>query len=250
MKVLEKKENKIAQEMKRIYKRTFQELDVLLADLYVSMMEDGGITPANFYKYDRYTALQATIAELARQLGQKEEIIVANFLKEMYELEFREYADAYLGKEFYQITEEMIEAAVKTNWSGEHFSSRIWDNKNKLVEQLDKIVIDGIALGIDRKKMNRLLLKQFDTQYYCCDRIIRTESNFIYNRAHFDVYEKAGILQYEFLAELDSRTSDKCAAMDGKKFYLTEAQVGWNYPPLHPNCRSTVMPVIKDEGEI
>ena len=248
--MLEKKENKISEEMKRIYKRSFEELDVLLADLYVSMMEDGGITPANFYKYDRYTALQATIAELARQLGHKEEIIVANFIKEMYAEEFREYADAYYPKELYQLTEELIENAVKTNWSGEHFSSRIWNNKQKLVEALDKVVIDGIALGVSRQKMNAMILKQFETQYHCADRIIRTESNFIYNRAHFDIYEKAGVMKYEFLAELDSRTSDKCASMEGKEFYLAEAQVGWNYPPLHPNCRSTVMPVIKDKGEI
>ena len=36
--------------------------------------------------------------------------------------------------------------------------------------------------------------------------------------------------------------------MDGKTFPREKAQVGLNYPPLHPNCRSTTIPVVDDLG--
>ena len=112
------------------------------------------------------------------------------------------------------------------------------------MEALNRVVVNGVALGISRQKMNKMILKEFDTAYYCADRLVRTESMFIYNRAHYDYYKQAGIVQYEFLAEIDNRTSVKCKDHNRKVYYLAEAQVGLNYPPLHPNCRSTVIPVI------
>ena len=245
MKDLEKSEDKIVAELKRIYKRAFNDLDALLADIYVEMAGDGGISSDNLYKANRYSALQAKISELAHKLGQTEEKILANWLKELYKEEFKEFAEFMGDSTFNNVNEDMVEAAVKTNWSGEHFSRRVWDNKSKLVSALDRVIIDGIALGVSRQKMNKMILKQFDVAHYWVDRIVRTESNFIYNRAHFDNYKQAGILKYEFLAEVDSRTSTKCKDHNRKVYYLAEAQVGLNYPPLHPNCRSTVIPVIE-----
>lgn len=244
MKDLEKSENKIVAELKRVYKRAFNELDALLADIYIEMAEDGGISSDNLYKANRYSALQSKISELAYKLGQTEQKILANWLKELYKEEFEKIAEFMGDSTFTNVSEGMVEAAVKTNWSGEHFSKRVWDNKNKLVSALDRVVIDGIALGVSRQKITKKIVKQFEVAHYCAERIVRTESNFIYNRAHLDNYKQAGILKYEFLAEVDSRTSAQCKKQDRQVYYLAEAQVGLNYPPLHPNCRSTVIPVI------
>ena len=245
MKELIKSENKILKELNRVYKRAYSKLELALSDIYIQMMEDGEVSPANLYKYDRYTAIQKTLRELAQDMGKAEQMSISSWLKELYKSEFEQYAEFMENKAFYSINEDMVEAAVKTNWSGEHFSERIWNNKKLLIQQLDKIIIDGIALGVGRKELNKMLLKKFDTVYYCADRIVRTESMFIYNRAHYDYYSKAGIRQYEFLAEIDNRTSTKCKDHNRKVYYLAEAQVGLNYPPLHPNCRSTVIPVIE-----
>ena len=245
MKELIKSENKILKELNRVYKRAYSKLELALSDIYIQMMEDGEVSPANLYKYDRYTTLQKALRELAQDMGKAEQMSISSWLKELYKSEFEQYAEFMENKVLYNVNEDMVEAAVKTNWSGEHFSERIWNNKKLLIQQLDKIIIDGIALGVSRKELNKMLLKKFDTVYYCADRIVRTESMFIYNRAHYDYYSKAGIRQYEFLAEIDNRTSVKCKDHNRKVYYLAEAQVGLNYPPLHPNCRSTVIPVIK-----
>jgi SPP1 gp7 family putative phage head morphogenesis protein len=59
--------------------------------------------------------------------------------------------------------------------------------------------------------------------------------------------EDSGVVEkYEFLAAIDSRTSKLCRDKDGKVFKLKDSKVGVNFPPLHPHCRSTIIPVLKD----
>lgn len=48
---------------------------------------------------------------------------------------------------------------------------------------------------------------------------------------------------YQWVSTLDSRTSDQCTALDGRKFNLGEGPL----PPIHPNCRSTTTPVLSDK---
>ena len=71
--------------------------------------------------------------------------------------------------------------------------------------------------------------------YYQAERLVRTETNYAMNQGHLEGYKASEVVgEYEILAFLDSRTSKICNEMDGKRFKLTEAQVGVNYPPFHP----------------
>ena len=81
--------------------------------------------------------------------------------------------------------------------------------------------------------------------YYQAERLVRTESNYVYNHAHKEVYKDCGVEKYEYLAAIDSRTSAQCREHNGMTYLLKDAKVGTNYPPLHPNCRSTVIPVLE-----
>ncbi|SFE96380.1 phage putative head morphogenesis protein, SPP1 gp7 family [Peptostreptococcus sp. D1] len=63
------------------------------------------------------------------------------------------------------------------------------------------------------------------------------------------MYEVFDVKDYEYLATLDIKTSEICRNLDGKKFSLSEAVPGVNYPPMHPHCRSTTVPVDVDDLE-
>ena len=52
----------------------------------------------------------------------------------------------------------------------------------------------------------------------------------------------AGVIKYQFLAVLDSRTSHTCSDLNGEVFKTEDATEGENYPPMHPHCRSTTVP--------
>lgn len=56
--------------------------------------------------------------------------------------------------------------------------------------------------------------------------------------ANRDVVDK-----YEFLATLDRITSTQCRALDGEVFEFGKGPI----PPIHPNCRSTTIPVLNEK---
>ena len=41
-----------------------------------------------------------------------------------------------------------------------------------------------------------------------------------------------------------------CQSRDGEVYPMSEKTVGFNYPPLHPRCRSTVAPYIEGAGRL
>ena len=41
-----------------------------------------------------------------------------------------------------------------------------------------------------------------------------------------------------------------CQSRDGEVYPMSEKSVGFNYPPLHPRCRSTVAPYIEGSGRL
>ena len=72
----------------------------------------------------------------------------------------------------------------------------------------------------------------------------------INNQAAADSFEESGIVYYEFIAVLDNRTSKVCQSRDGEVYPMSEKSVGFNYPPLHPRCRSTVAPYVEGSGRL
>ena len=74
--------------------------------------------------------------------------------------------------------------------------------------------------------------------------------NFVNNQATYDALDEEGILYYEFIAVLDNRTSKICQSRDGVVYPMSEKSVGFNFPPLHPRCRSTVAPYIEGSGRL
>lgn len=88
------------------------------------------------------------------------------------------------------------------------------------------------------------LMEEANGSRFAANRLLRTETNYISNQATAEAYEDAGIEKYRYMSVLDGRTSKKCQEKDGQEFLLSEKEVGVNYPPLHPWCRSSVAPVI------
>ncbi|GFZ27252.1 minor capsid protein [Lactobacillus corticis] len=56
--------------------------------------------------------------------------------------------------------------------------------------------------------------------------------------------------QYQYLATLESHTCDQCAHLDGRIFYVKNKVEGLNYPLIHPYCRCTTVPYMKDLPDI
>lgn len=79
------------------------------------------------------------------------------------------------------------------------------------------------------------------------DRTVRTVRSHVANQAYLDSYKKIGFEYVRFVSVLDGRTSKLCASLDGSIWEINDPAK--RVPPLHPNCRSILVPVEKD-GEL
>lgn len=142
------------------------------------------------------------------------------------------------------LPKETVKRLMQQPWSGANFSERIWSNTEALGKILKQEIIQSFIQGISVKDLSDRIQNRFETDRKNTERLVRTELNYALNETTKLSYEEAEIEEYEYLAEIDGRTSDICRELNGKKFKMKDAKVGVNYPPMHPYCRSTTVPVI------
>ena len=143
------------------------------------------------------------------------------------------------------VSRDKIKTVLDKPWSGANFSQRIWSNTDKLAQTVKQEIVNGMIQGINLKTMTKRVSERFETaKKNDVERLLRTEVNYTLNQATLDGYKEAGIEKYEFSATLDSRTSQICSELHGEVFEIKKIAVGLNYPPMHPRCRSTTIPVI------
>src|SRR5690625_5197047 len=131
-------------------------------------------------------------------------------------------------------------STIYTKWiNDENFSDRIWQNKENLLSHLQTSYRDGLARGDNYATLITAMRRRFDVAYNDARRLVWTEASFVYNQAHTQAYIHAGVEEYQLDAILDSRTSPICREMDGKRFRFEDLEVGTNFPPFHPWCRTT-----------
>lgn len=208
-------------------------------------------------KYKRISRLNSKINQIeARliQLNVTEEEIFTEHLSESYQESF--YRTIYeiqrgtgIGFTFNLLNYRAVEEAILFPWSGSDFSSLIWDNKDNLIKEMRKTITHGILRGESYRKMASNMHKTVsDKAYKDILRLIRTETAHVVEEATAKGYQESGIVsQYVVIATLDKKTSKVCQKQDLKIYDLKDKEIGVNYPPFHPNCRTTVAPYFKDQ---
>lgn len=53
--------------------------------------------------------------------------------------------------------------------------------------------------------------------------------------------ELSGRMQYRYVCENSDSSCEVCMALNGRDFDIDEARFGTNLPPMHPNCRCTII---------
>lgn len=148
---------------------------------------------------------------------------------------------------FNQLDDRTINQVLNYKWSGENYSQRIWTNTDILAGKIDDIINSAVMTGQSLTKTSKEIQQAFGVSKYYADRLIRTETNYFHNESEYQAYNEMGVEEYVFVSVLDNRTSEECQNHDGKRYKMSERKVGINYPPLHPNCRSTVRAWLGEE---
>ena len=134
-----------------------------------------------------------------------------------------------------------VNKLLRSRWSGENYSDRIWNSTNKLADSLKEQLLVSFMTGSGVTEAAAAIREQFQSSAYAARRLVRTETNFIANQSELDAYKRLGIEEYRYIATLDTRTSDICQSLDNQVFKIDDAEAGVNLPPMHPNCRSTTI---------
>lgn len=192
----------------------------------------------------RYMALIDSIDKILIETAYNIQISIEEHLIGIYQREYQGTM-AVLGIEGVVIPDKAIKEVIEYPYAGAMFSDRIWRNKDQLLNYINNDLAKGLIKGDSIQKMSISLMNRCNTLYYQASRLVRTETNYAMNQGHKNAYKDTGITHFKFLSYLDPRTSPQCNELDGQVIAIEDAQVGKNMPPMHPNCRSTIIPVIK-----
>ncbi|WP_276789808.1 minor capsid protein [Veillonella magna] len=245
----------IADARKIISSDEFQDWRMDIAD-YVSQIEETKDrklllelnTLAMRSRINRLDELHSVVLQEVDRLARRQKSSMDAFLGSQYKEGFLSTAfdiRQYLPNVPVHLSTDDVKKALRTPWSGKNYSERIWGNADKLASVLKQEVVNGLHRGTDVKTMARNVARRMDVSYKNAIRLVRTEHNYIQNKAHIDSIKDAGMKYFKFVATLDKKTSTECREHDGKIYSIDEVVQGLNAPPLHPHCRSVIVGSLK-----
>lgn len=212
-------------------------------------------------RINRLEALQAEILAQSAIIASREEEVIGSFLSDSiedtyYKNVYDEYKDKnpevleLMDRHKVAISRNQVKKVLELPWSGANYSDNIWNNSYFIAKRAQAMVAKNIIAGRSIENLSMDFAKVYGKQYYSnAKRLIRTETAYVKGQADVLTYEKLKVEEYELLATLDNRTSSICQEKDGKHYPVDDIQVGINYPPFHPNCRTTTIKYREDYGD-
>lgn len=210
--------------------------------------------PAYRVRIERLQDLLRQVDTVMQEVYQQEQLFDTSFFQNLSEATY--YRSIYniqkqtgIGFSFSNISQKQIKQALSMNWSGRHYSQRIWKNTQELSRTLKQELLVSLLTGRTDRETSEVIMNRCGAGAMQARRLVRTESCFLSGELTARSYEECGIEKYRYLATLDLRTSKICRELDGKIFSMKDRKAGKNYPPMHPWCRSTTISAI-DEDEL
>ena len=203
------------------------------------------------------------LEELETRVQQEVELLTAHRLKGTTDTLSDIYKDGYYkgiyevqrgvgeGISFAGVDARQLDKVLAKPWTpdGRNFSNRIWDDKDKLLSELQTVLTQDLVQGAPSDKVIADFADRMSVSKRAAERLVLTEAAYFSGQSRLDGYKETGVKHYKFVATLDKRTSIQCRDMDGEIIPLSEAKAGVNYPPLHAYCRSTTIPYYVDDDE-
>lgn len=165
-----------------------------------------------------------------------------------YQSAYDDYTETGIAVQLGGLNTAVVEEAVKGKWLESNYIDRNSANGQRVLQVLNEVIPQAFILGKNPREFAAEISEKLGTSYNNAVRLARTEFIHIATQSRYQQMKDTGLFDmYEYVATLDSRTSEICQAMDNKRFRFSEYKQGVTAPPLHPHCRSTIVPVFDDE---
>ncbi len=206
--------------------------------------------PAYKYRIKKLQDQQQQIDMLMRNIYDVEKEHNTNsYINTAYKAHYRDVYNLQqytnVAYEFNRLDPSLVDKMLKSKWSGKNYSKRIWGNTSELADILKEEMMMGLLAGKTEREMQDSIAERFSVGAYKARRLIETESAAMTSFADQQAFEDAGITNEIFRAVHDFKTSKICQRHDGIVVEVGKGEIGKNIPPLHPYCRSIMVPYIE-----
>lgn len=146
--------------------------------------------PAYKNRMKRLDDIDKSINRLINAVASKERDAIDKTMRKVYESSYHHavYEAARMSGLDLQtgpIDEGTLETILKKKWSGQNYSERVWNNTQKVADALKEEFMIGALTGKTEKEMTDSINEQFLSGRNKARRLVRTESSYIHNEAHF-----------------------------------------------------------------
>ena len=151
------------------------------------------------------------------------------------------------GKNFYSVNSDVVKQFVDAPWcNGENFSTRIWNDTQKLAQYLNQDIAQGFARGDSYEKLVRDLRQRFGrVNRKDAYRLVFTEGTYVMAESSMQPFTE-DFERYRLSPVMDGRTCPICRSLARQVFEIKDRQPGVNFPPIHPWCRCSWEIVVDD----
>lgn len=127
------------------------------------------------------------------------------------------------------------------------------DISESLRRKVENVIRDGFSQGqtnqqIVQRIQGRKALNYKDglleSSRHSIERQVRTARSHVSTSTYMETYKALGLTHIKFVSVLDGRTSLGCGQLDQSIWSIDDPKI--RRPPLHPNCRSTLVGVDAD----
>ena len=202
----------------------------------------------SIYRLDRLQGLQYSVLMTEAEISGYTDEQVTKHLTKLSQQGLN-YAMETLGfgKNFYSIDSDIVKQFVGKPWcNGENFSTRIWNDTQKLAQYLSQDVAQGFARGDSYARLVQSLRNRFmRVNQRDAYRLIYTEGTYVMAESSMQPFTE-DFSQYRISTAGDSRVCPICRGISEQIFEISERQAGINFPPFHPWCRCTFEIVVDD----
>lgn len=244
-------EAKMERVLASLYKDCQSQILADVAETMAKVKKAGGTwSYANQSALTRSRGLFEQITTQLNKLGQKEQavfysglssIYTDQFLRQVYELG----QSISVKANFNRLNPALIKKTLDYPWSGAMFSDRIWQDKERLGQNLRAGLTQSMILGEGIPEITERIRKGIDTAQYNAERVARTEVKRVTYCAHNDAYEDMGVQELKYHTAGERSKSGVCSTChaDRDKIFKrgTEPTL-----PRHPNCKCVYIPVVSD----
>lgn len=203
--------------------------------------------------------LQKLYQEQQKQIeGTAETVFTTQYYHQLFNIEQYTGFQFEFSKPATSVIQKILEQPVQ----GADISTHLWrqdiDTGFRIRQTLNNMFVTGRppqdfadelqkAIGAVRVDHNGVTGTGKKFEAY---RLLYNESAHASSQADLQGYQDDGLDEYEYVATLDSHTSEICREHDNKIYKVREAVTGVNFPPLHVFCRSTTAPHIPNLKDV